>query len=249
MSLIFQQKCCIVCRSNLTYPETNMNRKLSESLEDYLEAIAELIALNGHAHTKEIAQKLNVKMPSVTGALRQLKQMGYIVYNTHYPVQLTPEGVVVAGKVVERHRVLKKFFSDILGLPYDKAYETACRLEHAVDEDTIARFTLFSEAIEMRQDAKKLQTYLTEAMGFLTPQDDCKVVLLSNLKPNTSAQIHLAGRNIPEDKRKDFITGTQVVLNGISLDKTTYHVRLGEQNTDIPAETAENIWVKTVNLS
>ena len=58
--------------------------RLSESMEDYLEAIAELIAVDGHAHTKEIAQKLNVKMPSVTGALRQLEQQGYIVYNTHY---------------------------------------------------------------------------------------------------------------------------------------------------------------------
>ena len=66
--------------------------RLSESMEDYLEAIAELIAVGGHAHTKEIAQKLNVKMPSVTGALRQLEQMGYIIYNTHYPVQLTEEG-------------------------------------------------------------------------------------------------------------------------------------------------------------
>ncbi|MBP5586310.1 MAG: hypothetical protein J6Y92_08165, partial [Lentisphaeria bacterium] len=48
--------------------------QLTESLEDYLEAIAELIAVEGHAHAKEIAAKLNVKMPSVTGALRQLEK-------------------------------------------------------------------------------------------------------------------------------------------------------------------------------
>ena len=46
------------------------NLQLTESLEDYLEAIAELIEVEGHAHAKEIAAKLNVKMPSVTGALR-----------------------------------------------------------------------------------------------------------------------------------------------------------------------------------
>ena len=114
-----------------------MNRKLSESLEDYLEAIAELIAVEGHAHTKEIAGKLNVKMPSVTGALRQLEQLGYITYNTHYPVSLTREGELVAGKIVRRHRALTRFFSSILGLPHDKASETACRLEHAVDEETV----------------------------------------------------------------------------------------------------------------
>ena len=60
-----------------------MAKILTESLEDYLEAIAELSAVDGHAHTKEIADKLKVKMPSVTGALRQLAEMKYIVYNTH----------------------------------------------------------------------------------------------------------------------------------------------------------------------
>ena len=89
--------------------------RLSESMEDYLEAIAELIAVEGHAHTKEIAQKLNVKMPSVTGALRQLEQMGYIIYNTHYPVQLTEEGKRVADGILKRHTVLKSFFSGIPG--------------------------------------------------------------------------------------------------------------------------------------
>ena len=93
-----------------------MTLRLSESLEDYLEAISELIAIEGHAHTKEIAEKLNVKMPSVTAALRQLDKMGCIVYNTHYPVQLTAVGKEIADQVVRRHRILKKFFGDILGL-------------------------------------------------------------------------------------------------------------------------------------
>ena len=64
--------------------------QLTESLEDYLEAIAELIAVEGHAHSKDIAAKLHVKMSSVNGAIRQLEKMNYIVYSTHYPVSLTP---------------------------------------------------------------------------------------------------------------------------------------------------------------
>ena len=77
-----------------------MPEQLTESLEDYLEAIAELIAVEGHAHAKEIAAKLNVKMPSVTGALRQLEKMGCIHYNTHYPVQLTEKGRLIAEDVI-----------------------------------------------------------------------------------------------------------------------------------------------------
>ena len=91
-------------------------QQLTESLEDYLEVIAELIAVEGHAHVKEIAARLNVKMPSVTGALRQLEKMNYINHKTHYPVQLTEKGRIVAEEVIYRHGILKRFFSEILGL-------------------------------------------------------------------------------------------------------------------------------------
>lgn len=220
-----------------------MNHKLSESLEDYLEAIAELIAVDGHAHTKEIANKLNVKMPSVTGALRQLEQLGYIIYNTHYPVQLTSEGKAVADKIVERHQVLKSFFSDILGLAPEKSSETACRLEHAVDEDTIERFTIFSEAIEHRSDAKKLQTYLTEAMQLITRDNYKDMVLLTRLAAGRKSVIELAGRNIPEDIRNQYAKGQELVIRTVSLDKTSFNVMLGTNELTIPIEHAENIWV------
>lgn len=219
-----------------------MMAQLSESMEDYLEAIAELIAVEGHAHTKEIAQKLNVKMPSVTGALRQLEQLGYIIYNTHYPVQLTKEGKFVADGILKRHSVLKNFFGRILGLPADKASETACRLEHAVDDDTISRFILFSEAIEMRQDTKQVQVYLTEAMQFLNSADAEKICVLSQLGMDEKAVVETAGRNISTgDVPK---AGETVILKGISLDRSVYSVEINGKQFHIPAFVAENLWVK-----
>ena len=140
-----------------------MTQRLTASLEDYLEAIAGLTATAGHAHTQEIAEKLNVKMPSVTGALRQLEKQGYIIYNAHYPVELTPSGKRVAEEVIRRHEILKSFFADILGLPPEKASQTACHLEHVVDSDTIERFVLFSKAIEERRNAGLLD--LSELSG------------------------------------------------------------------------------------
>lgn len=223
-----------------------MNHKLSESLEDYLEAIAELIAVDGHAHTKEIAGKLNVKMPSVTGALRQLEQLGYIVYNIHYPVQLTKEGERVANEIVNRHKVLSKFFSEILGLPLEKASETACRLEHAVDHETIERFTLFSEAIEQRDDARKLQIYLTEAMQFIARDDYRNLELLSKLKPGTKAVIEFSGRNIPEQFKNNYPAGAEITVKSFSLDKTSFAALIDDREISIPSEHAQNIWV---NLS
>ena len=223
-----------------------MNRKLSESLEDYLEAIARLIEVNGHAHTKEIATMLNVKMPSVTGALRQLEQLGYIVYNLHYPVQLTGEGEKVAGKIVERHMVLNKFFSDILGLSPERASLTACRLEHAVDEETIERFIIFSEAIEMREDAGKLRNYLAEAMSFPSREDFKDIILISRLAPGEEAVIELAGRNIPAEVREKLPSGAAVVLTSASPDESSYNITLDGTPLVIDSETAGNLWVKRI---
>ena len=221
-----------------------MTLRLSESLEDYLEAISELIAIEGHAHTKEIAEKLNVKMPSVTAALRQLDKMGCIVYNTHYPVQLTAVGKEIADQVVRRHRILKKFFGDILGLDPEKASETACRLEHAVDEETIERFILFSEAIENRSDAKALQIYLTEAMSILSDENFRQVCVLSELRPGESCTLERFGRNIREEDTAGLKTGDRLVLQGISLDKTSFRIIRNGKAKDIPLAAAENLWVR-----
>ena len=224
-----------------------MTLRLSESLEDYLEAISELIAVNGHAHTKEIADKLNVKMPSVTAALRQLDKMGCIVYNTHYPVQLTAAGKEIADQVVRRHRILKKFFGEILGLDPEKASETACRLEHAVDEETIERFILFSEAIENRSDARSLQIYLTEAMSVLSGENFRQVCVLSELRPGECGIVEKFGRNLKEGDSLDLSAGDLLVLQGVSLDKTAYRITHKGKNREVPLPVAENLWVRRQN--
>ena len=222
-----------------------MPRQLSESLEDYLEAIAELIAVEGHAHTKDIAARLDVKMPSVTGALRQLEKLNYIIYNTHYPVVLTSEGKAVADEVMRRHRVLKSFFSDILGLPLETASETACRIEHVVDENAIRRFVLFTEAIGSRDDARKLQTYLTEAMGHFDDEATRDFTVLSALVPGERARIAKAGRNI-EGMKLPVAVGDEVTVEGISLDRSRFRVSVAGKMREVPVSVAENLYVVKV---
>ena len=221
-----------------------MSLHLSESLEDYLEAIAELIMVEGHAHTKRIAEKLDVKMPSVTAALRQLDKMGCIVYNTHYPVQLTEVGKELADQVVRRHRILKKFFGDILGLSPEKASETACRLEHAVDEETIERFILFSEAIENRSDARSLQIYLTEAMAALGQDNFRQICVLSQMQPGDTGTVEKFGRNIEDRMKPEITAGDSFAVQGVSLDKTGWRISLAGKILDIPVAVAENLWVR-----
>ena len=98
---------------------------ISSSLEDYLEAIAEIIEEQGHAHTKEIADRLKVKMPSVTNALQALSSRGLIHYQSHSPVFLTPSGAETAAVIRHRHNALKNFFCYILKLPMNEANDAA----------------------------------------------------------------------------------------------------------------------------
>ena len=219
-----------------------MAPQLTESLEDYLEAIAELIADEGHAHSKDIAGRLHVTMPSVTGALRQLEKMGYIVYNTHYPVQLTKEGKSIADEVIRRHNVLKRFFSLILGLPGDKATATACRLEHAVDADTIQRFILFSEAIESRSDAKQLQGYLSEAMSLLGDPEASGMRVLTGFANGEVVRVKRFGRNLRETEDLELEMDEIVSIDGPSLDGSSFRLLRDGVSMELPMSQAENIW-------
>ena len=224
-----------------------MTQRLSESLEDYLEAIAELITIEGHAHTKDIAHKLGVKMPSVTGALRALVEKKLIEYNANHPVVLTPAGRREAERILHRHQVLGRFFVEILGLRMQKASDTACHLEHVIDEDTVDRFVLFSKAVESRADARSLKTYLTEAFSVLAKGDLGNVCVLSELPMGETAVVEQIGRNL-EGREIPVAVGDSLTLDGISLDKTQLSLKTSSDRIlDMPVAVAENIWVRRIN--
>ena len=130
---------------------------ISSSMEDYLEAISEIIAANGHAHTKDIAERLRVKMPSVTNALQGLSARGLIRYQSHAPVVLTALGAETAAVIRHRHAALKRFFSEILKLEPEEANDTACKIEHVVSEKVMSRLVSLVEAIGDRPDCAELR--------------------------------------------------------------------------------------------
>ncbi len=140
------------------------NHDMSSSLEDYLEAIAEITEDKGHAHTKDIAGRLGVKMPSVTNALQALAARELIRYQSHLPVVLTPEGAELAAKIRHRHESLRAFFSNILKLEDEKADALACKIEHVIRETAMARIVALADAITEREDCAALREYLAEAM-------------------------------------------------------------------------------------
>ena len=83
----------------------------SQSAEDYLERIHELIEAKGYARVVDIASSLNVRQASVTNMVKKLGQAGYLKYEKYRGLVMTDKGREVARKIQNRHATLSRFFS------------------------------------------------------------------------------------------------------------------------------------------
>ena len=120
---------------------------LSDSLENYLEAILELENTRKVARAKDIADRLSIQRGSVTGGLKALAEKGYINYQPYSYITLTPKGKRVAGDITRRHNIIKAFLLKVLQIDPQTAEQTACKMEHAIDAQTTERLVCFIEYI------------------------------------------------------------------------------------------------------
>lgn len=116
---------------------------LSRSIEDYIKAIYALEVEVQKAGTKQIAQRLGVKMASVTGMIKHLAAEGYITHTPYYGVHLTDRGRAVAMDLIRRHRLIELFLTRTLGLPWDEVHNDAEVLEHVVSDRLVERIFEF----------------------------------------------------------------------------------------------------------
>lgn len=116
---------------------------LSASLEDYLEAILHLERESRVARVSEIAELLNVSRPSVTGALKSLTSRGLVLHARYGHVTLTQAGGTIARDVERRHIGIRDFLTCVLDIPFDQAETAACRMEHVLDAEVLARFVSY----------------------------------------------------------------------------------------------------------
>ena len=110
--------------------------KLSQSAEDYLERIYELIETKGSAHVADIAQSLNVGQPSVTSMVQKLADGGYLRYEKYRSLTFTEEGRTVAENIRDRHVVLAGFFT-LFGLDDETQARDIEGIEHHLSPDTL----------------------------------------------------------------------------------------------------------------
>lgn len=109
--------------------------KIQESAENYLETILILQRRNGTVRSIDIANELAFSKPSVSIAVRNLRENGYIQVNGHGYIELLSPGLEIAERIFERHQLLTNWLT-ALGVAEDIAAEDACRIEHVISAES-----------------------------------------------------------------------------------------------------------------
>jgi len=121
---------------------------ITPTMEDYLEAIYNLSKEKRAVRVRDIAKKLDVKMPTVTNMLKTLSERDLIDYEKYEYLELTVKGSDVGQEIDQRHQIFRSFLTNILKIDYNQADEDACKMEHAVSPATLEAFVDFMEFID-----------------------------------------------------------------------------------------------------
>lgn len=109
-----------------------------ESAENYLETILSLHESQGLVRSIDIANHLHFSKPSVSVAMKKLRESGYIEMDKEGFISLLPAGEEIAQRIYERHKLLTQFFIH-LGVSPEIAAADACKIEHDLSEETFQK--------------------------------------------------------------------------------------------------------------
>lgn len=121
--------------------------KILESAENYLETILIITKRSGACRSIDVANELGYSKPSVSVAMKNLRENGYIEVLGDGSLVLLEPGRIIAEKLYKRHTMLTAFLTTI-GVDPDTASEDACRIEHVLSEESIKAIKKHLEGIK-----------------------------------------------------------------------------------------------------
>ena len=124
--------------------------RIHKSAEDYLEMILRLNEERGYARSVDIATGLGVSKPSVSVAMKQLREGGYILMDKDNYITLTDAGMEIAQRIYERHKVLTRMLA-MIGVDEKIAETDACKVEHDISVQTFNALKDQLEKMEARR--------------------------------------------------------------------------------------------------
>ena len=112
--------------------------KIQESAENYLETIYMLRQRKGAVRSIDIVNELSFSKPSVSVAMKNLRENGYVNMDPHGFITLCPKGQEIAERMYERHTLLTQWLTR-LGVDEKTAAEDACRIEHVISQESFEK--------------------------------------------------------------------------------------------------------------
>lgn len=116
--------------------------KIQESAENYLEAILMLEQQQGEARSIDVANRLGVSKPSVSYAMKRLRENGYVEMDSAGKLSLTESGRAIAQNIYAKHELLSDFLQ-ALGVDHATARADACRMEHAISQKSFEKISAY----------------------------------------------------------------------------------------------------------
>ena len=120
---------------------------IHQSAEDYLESILVLQERRGVVHSIDIVNELGYSKPSVSIAMKKLRENGYISMDASGRITLNESGLAIANRVYTRHKTITRLFT-LLGVSEETAAEDACKVEHDLSDETSQKILDFITANE-----------------------------------------------------------------------------------------------------
>ena len=121
-----------------------------KTTEDYLKTILGMTENSGGVRNTDLAKKLGIKKPSVTSAVKQLEEEGYVSHNDNGLIILTTSGMEIAKDTVRRHATFVELLTS-QGVEREIAERDACELEHDVSPESYEAFVRINELLKSRE--------------------------------------------------------------------------------------------------
>ncbi len=144
-------------------------RHLSESLEDYLEAVYVISREKTAVRVKDLMNYFDYKVSSVNTAVKNLVAHGLLVHEKYGYIELTQRGLVTGRALYQKHLKIGRFFEKTLGIRADTAQHYACAIEHFIEKSALDRMSRVVDHLERHPETQQV---LVNAAEKNQPADD-----------------------------------------------------------------------------
>ena len=128
----------------------NGTDQITPSKEDYLRVLLSLASTMQHVRSVDVARAMDFSLPTVSRTMKELNAAGYIVKLGDGTIRLTEKGLRIAQKLKDRNDLVKRFLINVLHVDKSTAAVDACRIEHAISNETVDKLEQYIQDLVKR---------------------------------------------------------------------------------------------------